>query len=196
MESVLFVTSGNAFDLAHAMVEKEYITRKMLTEGKTIPTPDLYIIVFDLSNYEIVGVLGIIKQKECHLPFQDSFKGVICEEESIEFVRFVIKRMISVEEKIEIGQKLFEGAVNWYILNSKINKVEINCYLATHYYIIDFFNKTTKKENIFYPLEEAVFKNNSDLSENSMGFIQDAKVYKVNAVNAICPEVEKDRRVA
>jgi len=196
MKCVFFVTAGKAFNLAHAMVKKEYITRKMLEEGKTIPAADEYIIVFDLSNEEIVGVLGIIKQKECHLPFQDSFKGVVCEEESIEFVRFVIKRMISIEEKIEIGQKLFEAAVNWYILNSKINEIEINCYLETQDYVIDFFNKTTKKENIFYPLEEAVFKNNSDLSENSMGFIENARVYKVNAVNAICSVVEKDRKVA
>ncbi|MFA5904034.1 MAG: hypothetical protein WC836_08840 [Desulfobacula sp.] len=196
MKSVYFTKNGKAFDMAHAFVEKEYVTRKMLAEGKTIPTPDEYIIVFDLSNQEFVGVLGIIEQRDGRLPFQDSFSGVVCENHAIEFVRFVIKRMIPIEEKIEIGRKLFEAAVNWYILTSKIHQIDIDCYLETHSYVIDFFNKTTKKDTVFFPIPEAVFKNNSSLSKNSMGFLKDASVYKINTVDAICPEYKMGRKVA
>lgn len=196
MKSVYFTKNGKAFDDAHALVEKEYITRKMLAEGKTIPKPDEYIIVFDFFKCEIVGVLGIIEQQNGKLPFQESFKGVVCEKNSIEFVRFVIARMICIEEKIEIGRKLFEAAVNWYILTSRICSIQMDCYLETQEYVIDFFNKTTQKDNIFSPMEDAVFKNNNPLSANSMGFIKDALVYKVNAVNAICPKMKQNRRVA
>lgn len=196
MKTVYFTKNGKIANAAHAFVEKEYITRKMLTEGKIIPKADEYIIVFDLFKHEIVGVLGIVEQKDGKLPFQDSFSGVVCGKKSIEFVRFVIKRMIPIEEKIEIGKKLFEAAVNWYILKSKIHGLDIDCYLETQDYVVDFFNKTTKDENIFFPIKESVFKYNSPLSENSMGFIKNALVYKVNTVNAICPKPERNVRVA
>ncbi len=196
MECIYFVKNGKIVNEVHAFVEKEYITRKMLAEGQKLSKPDEYIIVFDLLKHEIVGVLGIMDQMDGKLPFQDSFSGVTCGKKSIEFARFVIKRMISIDDKIEIGKKLFEAAVNWYILQSKTRCVDIDCYLETQDYIIDFFNKITKKKNIFFPIKEAVFKNNSSLSENSMGFIKNSLVYKINTINAICPKLERNSKVA
>lgn len=187
MKHVYFTKKGKLAEAAHAFVEKEYMARRILAKGKMIPQADEYVIVFDLKTSEIAGVLGIIENNNGRLPFQESFSGVNCGENAIELGRFVIKRMIALDEKIKIGRKLFDAAVNWYVLHSKIQNKTIECYLETHDYIIDFFNKALNK-NIFYHIKEAVFKTNSLLSQNSMGFLEKAQIYKINTVNALCPE--------
>lgn len=196
MSSICFTKAGQLYDAAHSFVEQEYTYRRILEKGKCIPKADEYILVYDEEDCESLGVLGIIETKEEKLPFQESFSGVECGEYAVELGRFVIKRMISIEEKIKIGRKLFEAAVNWYILNSKIRRVDIEVYLETHDYVIDFFNKATNKENVFFRREEVVFNTHSPLSENSMGFIQDARIYQVNTVNAICSNAQRDLMVA
>lgn len=196
MSSICFTKKGRLSDAAHAFVEQEYSYRRILKKGKSIPKADEYILVFNEGTNEISGVLGIIEARGGKLPFQESFCGVECGEHAVEFGRFVIRRMISIEKKMEIGRKLFEAAVNWYILNSKIRRVNIEVYLETHDHVIDFFNKATNKENIFFHKEEGVFNNRSILSENSMGFIQDARIYQVNTVNAICPITQRSLMVA
>lgn len=196
MISICFTKAGQLYDAAHAFVEQEYIYRRILEKGKNIPKADEYILVYDEDTIDISGVLGIIENRRGKLPFQESFSGVECGEHSVEMGRFVIKRMISIEKKMDIGRKLFAAAVNWYILRSKIRRVDMKVYLETHDYVIDFFNKVTNKKNIFFRKEEAVFNNHSLLSKNSMGFIQNSRIYQVNTVNAICPEAQRDLMVA
>ncbi len=100
MKSIcFFAQSGEYFEAAHRMVENEYMIRSILAPGKSIPKPDEYIIVFDILRKEIVGVLGVIKEKGRMLPFQESFSGVSCEKGAIELGRFVIKRMINIQRK-------------------------------------------------------------------------------------------------
>lgn len=196
LSCIYFTKTGLCSDAAHSFVEQEYEHRRILKKGKSIPRADEYILVFDEMTLEISGVLGIIEARNGKLPFQDSFCGVECGLHAVELGRFVIKRMIPIEEKIEIGRKLFEAAVNWYILNSKIRDVTIEVYLETQDFVIDFFNKATNRDNIFSHKKEAVFKRHSLLSENSMGFLEGAQIYQVNTVNAICPSARKTLKVA
>lgn len=196
MKSIYFVQKGEYFEAAHRVVENEYMTRRILAPGKSIPKPDEYIIVFDIEPREIVGVLGIIKEKGGMLPFQESFSGVSCEKGAIEFGRFVIKRMINIKEKVEIGKKIFEAALNWCILKSRIHGIAIDCYVETQKHVIDFFKKVTGKTHIFYPLKKAVYRNESILAKNSIGFIRNAKVYKINIVNLIYPVIPENQKAA